>query len=88
MVASLPTQWFGKDVLVGPCLYYGAEDEADELHRRLETIVRHAGNTSEKHAGPFFPVEVSQSAQTGRRAIHSASSQSPQKKAPYESRFR
>jgi hypothetical protein len=42
--ASLQTQWFGKDVSVGPCLYYGAEDEADELHRRLETIVRHAGS--------------------------------------------
>ena len=37
--ASLQTQWFGKDVSRGPCLYYGAEDEADELHRRLETIV-------------------------------------------------
>jgi RecA-family ATPase len=41
--ASLQTQWFGKDVSVGPCLYYGAEDEADELHRRLETIVRCSG---------------------------------------------
>jgi hypothetical protein len=41
--ASLQTQWFGKDVSAGPCLYFGAEDEADELHRRLETIVRHAG---------------------------------------------
>jgi RecA-family ATPase len=41
--SSLKTQWFGKDVSVGPCLYYGAEDEADELHRRLETIVQRAG---------------------------------------------
>jgi hypothetical protein len=41
--ASLQKQWFGRDVSVGPSLYYGAEDEADELHRRLETIVRHAG---------------------------------------------
>jgi RecA-family ATPase len=41
--SSLQTQWFGKDVSVGPCLYYGAEDEADELHRRLETIVERAG---------------------------------------------
>jgi RecA-family ATPase len=41
--SSLQTQWFGKDVSIGPCLYYGAEDEADELHRRLETIVRRAG---------------------------------------------
>jgi RecA-family ATPase len=41
--SSLQTQWFGKDVSAGPCLYYGAEDEADELHRRLETIVQSAG---------------------------------------------
>jgi RecA-family ATPase len=41
--ASLGLPWFGKDVSVGPCLYYGAEDEADELHRRLETIVERAG---------------------------------------------
>jgi RecA-family ATPase len=39
----LQTQWFGKDVSPGPCLYYGAEDEFDELHIRLETIVRRAG---------------------------------------------
>jgi RecA-family ATPase len=41
--ASLQAQWFGHDVSDGPCLYYGAEDEPDELHRRLETIVRRAG---------------------------------------------
>jgi hypothetical protein len=41
--ASLGLPWFGKDVAAGPCLYYGAEDEADELHRRLETIVERAG---------------------------------------------
>ena len=41
--ASLRTQWFGRDVSVGPCLYYGAEDEADELHRRLKSIVAFAG---------------------------------------------
>jgi RecA-family ATPase len=41
--SSLQSQWFGKDVSVGPCLYYGAEDEADELHRRLETIVAESG---------------------------------------------
>jgi RecA-family ATPase len=43
--SSLQTQWFGKDVSLGPCLYYGAEDEADELHRRLATIVDRAGHT-------------------------------------------
>ena len=42
--SSLGLQWFGKDVSRGPCLYYGAEDEADELHRRLETIVDESGN--------------------------------------------
>src|SRR5712671_2610736 len=41
--SSLQTQWFSKPVSAGPCLYYGAEDEADELHRRLETIVHCAG---------------------------------------------
>jgi RecA-family ATPase len=49
--ASLQTQWFGKGVSIGPCLYYGAEDEADELHRRLETIVRHAGKQLSDLAG-------------------------------------
>src|SRR6266851_10170301 len=41
--SSLGTQWFGKDVSVGPSLYYGAEDEFDELHIRLKTIVQQAG---------------------------------------------
>jgi hypothetical protein len=41
--SSLQTPWFGKGVSIGPCLYYGAEDEADELHRRLATIVKRAG---------------------------------------------
>jgi RecA-family ATPase len=38
--AALKTEWFGLHVGVGPCLYYGAEDEADELHRRLVKIVQ------------------------------------------------
>jgi len=41
--SSLGLPWFGKPVSAGPCLYYGAEDEADELHRRLQTIVGSAG---------------------------------------------
>lgn len=49
--ASLGLPWFGKDVSTGPCLYYGAEDEADELHRRLETIVRRAGQDLADLAG-------------------------------------
>jgi RecA-family ATPase len=41
--SSLRTQWFGKDVSAGPCLYYGAEDEFEELHIRLKTIVAESG---------------------------------------------
>jgi RecA-family ATPase len=41
--SSLRSQWFGRDVSVGPSLYYGAEDESDELHRRLKSIVKSAG---------------------------------------------
>lgn len=41
--SSLRTQWFGYDVAEGPCLYFGAEDEADELHRRLSTILSRLG---------------------------------------------
>jgi RecA-family ATPase len=35
--------WLGMAVRQGPVIYLGAEDEADELHRRLEAIVRHYG---------------------------------------------
>lgn len=42
--SSLRTQWFGYSVAEGPCLYFGAEDEADELHRRLSTIVDRLGS--------------------------------------------
>lgn len=41
--SSLGLPWFGKAVSPGPCLYYGAEDEGDELHRRLAKIVERAG---------------------------------------------
>src|SRR5882757_4076263 len=41
--SSLGMQLFGHDVANGPSLYFGAEDEADELHRRLGTIVDRAG---------------------------------------------
>jgi len=37
--------WLGMAVRQGPVIYLGAEDEADELHRRLEAIVRHYGAT-------------------------------------------
>jgi RecA-family ATPase len=35
--------WLGMPVRQGPVIYLGAEDEADELHRRLEAILRHYG---------------------------------------------
>ena len=47
----LGTLWLGKAVALGPCLYYGAEDEADELHRRFATIVEHSGHHLSDLAG-------------------------------------
>jgi RecA-family ATPase len=44
VAAALGRQWFGKDVGGGPCLLYTAEDEADELHRRLAVTVAKAGH--------------------------------------------
>jgi RecA-family ATPase len=35
--------WLGIPVRQGPVIYLGAEDEADELHRRLEAILKHYG---------------------------------------------
>ena len=35
--------WLGMPVRQGPAIYLGAEDEADELHRRLEAILRYYG---------------------------------------------
>jgi RecA-family ATPase len=37
--------WLGMQVRQGPVIYMGAEDEADELHRRLEAILRYYGAT-------------------------------------------
>jgi RecA-family ATPase len=37
--------WLGMPVRQGPVIYLGAEDEEDELHRRLEAILRHYGAT-------------------------------------------
>jgi RecA-family ATPase len=37
--------WLGMAVRQGPVIYLGAEDGADELHRRLEAILRHYGAT-------------------------------------------
>ena len=71
--SSLQTQWFGKDVSTGPCLYYGAEDEADELHRRLGTIVRHAGKQLSDLAGirliPMAGQDAVLAEQTGRERL-------------------
>ena len=33
--------WLGMPVRQGPAIYLGAEDDKDELHRRLEAIVKH-----------------------------------------------
>ena len=41
--SALQTTWLGKTVGSGPCLLYTAEDEADELHRRLAKTVEKAG---------------------------------------------
>ena len=39
--------WFDWEVTKGPAIYVGAEDEADELHRRIEAIVEYYGTTFE-----------------------------------------
>jgi hypothetical protein len=41
--SALQTPWLGIDVLPGKSIYFGAEDEADELHRRLACIVAGMG---------------------------------------------
>ncbi len=45
--SSLRVDWLGLKVSEGPCLYYGAEDTADELHRRFASIVAHYGRKLE-----------------------------------------
>ena len=40
---ALGLEWLGNEVTRGPCLYFGAEDEAEEIHRRLASIVAHHG---------------------------------------------
>jgi RecA-family ATPase len=35
--------WFGSSAIQGPAFYIGAEDEADEIHRRLASIAGHCG---------------------------------------------
>ena len=42
--------WLGMPVRQGAVIYFGAEDEADELHRRLEAILRHYGHI-QRHGG-------------------------------------
>jgi RecA-family ATPase len=44
VASSLGLQWLGKEVGPGPCLLYTAEDEADELHRRLAATVTKTGH--------------------------------------------
>lgn len=37
------TTWIGKEVEQGPCIYLSAEDDLDELHRRIATIAERQG---------------------------------------------
>ena len=37
--------WLGMPVMQGPAIYLGAEDDADELHRRLAAILKYYGAT-------------------------------------------
>ena len=39
MMPCAEKPWLGMAVRQGPVIYLGAEDEADELHRRLEAIL-------------------------------------------------
>jgi RecA-family ATPase len=39
------TEWLGKEVTKGRSIYYGAEDEVQELHRRFAGIVEHEGRS-------------------------------------------
>jgi hypothetical protein len=41
----LGKDWLGMRPAVGPVLYLGAEDDADELRRRFESIAKHYGAT-------------------------------------------
>jgi RecA-family ATPase len=34
-------KWLGRDVQKGPVIFFSAEDDQDELHRRLDAIVQH-----------------------------------------------
>jgi RecA-family ATPase len=38
-------QWIGLDVRPGPCIYYGAEEDEEEIVRRLADIAAHYGVT-------------------------------------------
>src|SRR2546430_5943069 len=44
VASALGTEWLGKGVGPGRCLLFTAEDEADELHRRLATTVAKTGH--------------------------------------------
>jgi RecA-family ATPase len=37
------TPWIGREVAQGPCIYLSAEDDLDELHRRIVAIAERAG---------------------------------------------
>jgi RecA-family ATPase len=50
--------WLGMAVRHGPVIYLGAEDEADELHRRLEAILRHYGASFKDIVGALHLLSV------------------------------
>ena len=57
VASALQTTWLGKSVAPGPCLLYTAEDEADELHRRLAKTVAKAGHQlSDLHGVTLIPM--------------------------------
>src|SRR5262245_34825809 len=43
--------WFGSMPALGPAIYIGAEDDADEIHRRLAGIAAHYGVTFKELIG-------------------------------------
>jgi KaiC/GvpD/RAD55 family RecA-like ATPase len=44
---ALGVSWLGHEVRQGPAIFFTAEDDRDEIHRRLENITRETGETME-----------------------------------------
>jgi RecA-family ATPase len=41
VTTALGREWLGVETIMGPTIYFGCEDDADELHRRLDAILKH-----------------------------------------------